>query len=499
MTDRIIQTETLQGIADAIRAKKGTSEPIAVTAFASEIGNIESGGGLAINGIIEQYKVNAGATVNAGDFVEFVNKWGSGEFYEGTVSRLSACKLDNSRVFIAYKAYDGSNYRLCVRVCSIADASITFGSELAIYSDSNGGLFNAISAVALSDSKVFIAYKIVESSSYYTYATVCTITGITIASVGLRARISGKATNSYSFNAISAVALSDSKVFIAYKQDESSGHYLYGVDCTIDGTAITVGTTATISSRSGSGSYNQTFNAISAVALSDSKVFVAYKYMYDASNGRLYSRVCTINETAITVGIETTISNNGGLYNAVSAVALNDSKVFAAYPYYDGTNYYLYGVVCTIDGTTITKGTETTISSDSMGGAVSAVALNDSKVFAVHRYNDGTNYYLYGVVCTIDGTTITKGTETTMYSSISSSAFQYVHAMTFSETSVLVLAGGAESIYVGATVDGTTITVQEAPETDGTFVQPAHSRLHNVGVAATSGAEGETVDVYVVG
>ena len=50
--------------------------------------------GLNLNGIIKQYKVNAGANVNAGDFVEFVRKCDEGTFHSGTTSYLSASKLD---------------------------------------------------------------------------------------------------------------------------------------------------------------------------------------------------------------------------------------------------------------------------------------------------------------------------------------------------------------------------------------------------------------------
>ena len=45
MSKYIIDESTLTGIADAIRAKKGTSAPVAVTDFASEVASIETGGG----------------------------------------------------------------------------------------------------------------------------------------------------------------------------------------------------------------------------------------------------------------------------------------------------------------------------------------------------------------------------------------------------------------------------------------------------------------------
>lgn len=42
MADRLIQTETLQDIADAIRSKEGSSSPIPTTQMASRIENIST-------------------------------------------------------------------------------------------------------------------------------------------------------------------------------------------------------------------------------------------------------------------------------------------------------------------------------------------------------------------------------------------------------------------------------------------------------------------------
>lgn len=45
MSEYLVQDTTLTAIADAVRAKKGTTEPIALTDFATEIESIQSGGG----------------------------------------------------------------------------------------------------------------------------------------------------------------------------------------------------------------------------------------------------------------------------------------------------------------------------------------------------------------------------------------------------------------------------------------------------------------------
>ena len=92
------------------------ADVIAGTTFHKANGEASVGtwDGLSINGIIREYEVNAGASVSAGDFVEFVNKWGNINIFEDNsyVSNMSACRLNTNSVFIAYRYFDGSTYYL---------------------------------------------------------------------------------------------------------------------------------------------------------------------------------------------------------------------------------------------------------------------------------------------------------------------------------------------------------------------------------------------------
>ena len=328
--------------------------------------NVAGGGGISINGVIEQYKVNAGATVSAGDFVEFVAKFGSGEFNSGSTSYISAVALSESKVLVAYRDEGNSKYGTAC-ILTINGTSITAGTET-----------------------VF---------------------------------------NSGSTFQISAVALSESKVLVAYRDD---GNSKYGTACvlTINGTSITAGTGTVF--NSGSTSY------ISAVALSESKVLVAYR---DEGNSK-------------------------------------------------------YGTACilTINGTSITAGTETVFNSGSTF-QISAVALSESKVLVAYR-DDGNSKYGTACVLTINGTSITAGTEKVFNSAITS----HVSAVAFSaNSSLIVYQSAGVGAFKGLTIDGTTINVQNNTNTtNGTYVQTATNRLHNVGIANTGGAEGETIEVYCV-
>jgi hypothetical protein len=128
----------------------------------------------------------------------------------------------------------------------------------------------------------------------------------------------------------------------------------------------------------------------------------------------------------------------------------------------------------------------------SKAAQISAAALTDSKALIAYADNSNSDYGT-AVVLTISGTTITTGTAV---------VFDYnfpknISFVTFSATSAIVVYYNGTGAFANLSINGTTITT-DATEI-GTYVQPATSRLHNVGVAKTGGTEGQTVDVYCVG
>lgn len=252
---------------------------------------------------------------------------------------------------------------------------------------------------------------------------------------------------------MSAVALSDDKVFIAHAEGSSGYCYLYGTLCTVSGTTITINVSKQLSST------RETGNDVSAVALSENKVFISHRY---STSQHAYGIVCTISGTAITAGTDTALSATSQAGQATCAVALSENKVFVAHAY-DSSNRYLYGVVCTIDGTTITKGTDTKLSSlyYSAGNEIEIVRLNNNKVLIFHSAENSS--LLYGIVCTINGTTITAGTDTRL--SIGSQSGNAIGAVVLSENKVFIAHSNYESdvgllcLYgMVCTISGTTIT-----------------------------------------
>lgn len=307
----------------------------------------QGGGGTRINGIVKTYAAETGNNINAGDFVSYINE----------ISLLNDKKINN-----------------------------------------NTGMGEGLSAVQISDNKVFIAhgYNVL-------YGTLCTIDNNDIT---VNTTVTLSTSTSYTATQASAVLLSNNRVFIAHGGNASST-YLYAIVCTIDinNNTITNGIDTKLSSTAYSG------KSLSSVLLSDNKVFIAYG-AGSGSSGYVYGIVCNINDMIITAESQTQLAY-GSYYGAdCSVVMINETKL--AIFYSGGSSYCLYGLVCTISGNTITKGTQIEILNSSFSGDnCLAVLLSDNKVFVAHSKNSNTsNRYLFGIVCTIDGTTITTGTDT---------------------------------------------------------------------------------------
>ncbi len=177
---------------------------------------------------------------------------------------------------------------------------------------------------------------------------------------------------------------------------------------------------------------------ISAVALSANKVFIAHGYNTSTetsvSQWSLYGMVCTISGATISHGADTQITTDSYAGKKISTVALSSSKVFIAHSY--GNYLRAYVIVCTINGTTISYGTSTQVGTAMYAAdyAMQVVKLNSNKVF-VALDNNSSN--IYGIVCTVDGTAITAGTLTKL--TTLSYTFEYFDAVTISENKVFIV------------------------------------------------------------
>lgn len=292
-------------------------------------------------------------------------------------------------------------------------------------------------AVKLDANRVFIAHS---DSSYKLYGVVITINGIDI-TVGTDTLLSSLDDSGMKF---SVELVADNKIFIAHCYGAKK--HLYSTICTIDGTIITKGTYTMLTEEYWSG------YEISTQLLEDGRVFVAHNY------GNAYwlsAMICTIEGTSITPSTDTIIieEHSGGY--AISTVTLTGNNIFIAHS--KTANFGLYGIVCTVSGTTISKGTDTTLESGKYAGyAISTELLKNGNIFIAHSRT--TNYDLNGIVCSVSGTSITHGSDTTLdntyYSGVKISAIQ-----TSNEDIFVAYANNQSNLYgMVCKVSGTTIS-----------------------------------------
>lgn len=398
-------------------------------------------GGIKLNDVIEEYKyVAAGKTIKTGDFVSYINGiTGETELTSANIQlsavkyagySISAVALDSNRVFIAHSyGESGSLYGIII---TINGATITCGTDTLISSESGNG--NVVSTVLLEENKVFIAHRKGSNSSLM--AIVCTIDGTSI-TIGTDTTISSV---DQTGGAISAVKIETNKVFIAHRY--GGNHYLYGTVCTINGTAITVGAVTEIVNSSKAG------YVVSACLLPGGNVFISHSY---GSNYHLYGIVVSISGTTITKGTDTVINNSDPRTGfAISACLLPNGTIFIAHS--QTTNYNLHGIVVSVNGTTITAGTDTQISSLTKAGyIIKTQVLSDGNVFVMHNY-DLTNYYLYGEVVTISGTTMTVGADTELNNNTFTG--YNISAVLLDNGTVFIAHSESSSYYLNAQVWG---------------------------------------------
>ena len=372
----------------------------------SIINNMPNKSGSDINGLIEDYYVYAGQTINAGDFVNFVNGVASqatetsssvqlSGSYDGY--KISAVVLDENRVFIAHSY--GSSYSLYAMVVTISGTTITKGTDTALNTNGYNGYY--VSATCLQNGSVLVLHS--KTSSGSLNGIVCTIDGTTIAK-GTDQELTTKSNSSV---AMSTEVLENGDVFLAHCYNNSN--YLYGVIIKVSGTSITYGTETSINGNSSSGL------TISISLLNNNKIFVAHSY--NSTYYYLYGIIITINGTTITKGTDTQLSTNSYTGQKISIQTLENGNVFIAHSYSD--TLWLYGIVCTINDTTIIKGTDTCLDSSAKNDAIADVksVLYKGKVFIPHGAVSSNSQSLYGVFCTINGTTITAGSDIALNSS----------------------------------------------------------------------------------
>lgn len=281
-------------------------------------------GGMSINGIIKDYYAYAGENISAGDLVEYINGIASQEMIQ----------------------------------TSAITTGWGFQSATNVY------------AVKLDDNRIFL-YDIIDFKS-----VVLKINSDKSITLGTTVDMPSATRNRI-------IKVTDNKLLRVYSWSGTYEIKYQFID--ISDLVIALGTSTQLHEGSSSLRFGTTYLHLCLV--SDKKVFLAYSY------GKYYSLYCeilTINDSysSVTTGTIVYSSTNysaGAFKNSGGVVRINDTKVYIVHTKEDRA---LASTLCTIDGTTITMGSLTTLSStDYRSDYCQVKTLSNGNVLISYSYN----------------------------------------------------------------------------------------------------------------
>lgn len=416
-------------------------------------GILEEGGGsdITLNGVIEQYKVEAGETVNAGDFVEFVIKYGTGSF-DTSASYISACKLNNQTVLVGYRNSSGYG---TLSILNINDNVITVSTPYVFSSTST-----YLSVTSLSETRALVIY----GTSAGHFLSLLSIVDLDITVVATTTLNSYAVSSSY---LPQIITINNATALCLY----FNSSYLVLKKIIIDNDTLSL---RTISDTNTKTNYN------SLTKINDNMAVYCYVYEED-----VYARAIKLDTNVVYSAV--TIATPYRSYPA-KVVTLDEETICVLFTSrsgdaYSGYKYYSYVKLATISGTTITAGSQATISISSSSSNKKIVALDENTMLVLIDNK--------AVVVKKNNKSLSVGT-IKQYDTSGS----YQDLIVFSSDSALAVYSNGEGAFKSLNINGTTITTIDNSGTNGVFAKKAKSRLHNVGVAKTSGSDGEYVDVY---
>lgn len=346
------------------------------------------------NGVIEQYKALS-TTVPADTFFEFVN----GAVADGVTagptttgaagtggSQEKVIKLDATRLCAIYM--NGANLHIIVQSVG-SDGTVTYGSPSLIDTTAS----NAIAQIALvGTDTVVVVYNTVASTSYGNVkAVVCSVSGTSV-TVGTPVQVTSSDAT-FGNTSPGVVATSSNSVLVTYSDGNIGYGELYGRVYSISGLTLTAaGNPSLIATGSSSDGI--------VVDLGNGKFFV------DITDTK--ACIVTVSGTIVSAGSAATVVS--GPYGAAiyEAIALSSTSVFLAFSYHSADYSYVYGVVLTISGDTITAGTQGSIGSrDATYRGITLIGEN--KILCVY---DSLNSEHYAKICTVNGTSFSSARTT---------------------------------------------------------------------------------------
>ncbi|MBQ5655927.1 MAG: hypothetical protein IIV14_00650 [Bacteroidaceae bacterium] len=366
------------------------------------------GGGMSINGIIQEYRCWAGEGISAGNFVEYINGV-SADTDMGNVAgfEVRAKRLDETRVVFVLARHASTVTNVKALACEVVGRNITVGASISLSPGSS-----QLSACGCADIEIIDSNQVLIISKYGSklYAHICSVNGleITLESSTLMGSSLGDDYEDDSVD-VSIAKIGENKFFVAHGFGSSFSQLAVNL-LTVDGTTVTIGETfypvVNTAKRSGA--------LISCVALNDSTVFLAHGNTDDDDN--LYGVICNIEAETVTFGENVALGDYAEAassygHNMIATIALNENKVLVAMK--GSATQQLELFVCSIDGTTITCG-ESVLTTNSYAILPTLLLHSETEVEVIATVGTAaTNGYqnIISFVCSINGDTISLSEE----------------------------------------------------------------------------------------
>jgi len=455
---------------------------------------------LDINGVIREYRVSVGASVSAGDFVEFVMRYNSTEFINTSIQSVSAAKLDENRVLVAYGDLGQPYAYATVLVLTFDEENIIVGTPTRL--DGTNTNTGKMSIAIISKDLAVVAFTLPNiSASNAGYSA----TGCLISVDGDNVELLDKQRLAYNpdqsisglyAEAISVTALSSDHILFAFcgrsqQNDGVLSHYK------VENSKLVNVTICKYSNYA----YPKTVH-IEKISSGQALLIYGESETSGSSYARhIRARVVTVTDSTLNLGTVRSVVDGGRgaefSANYMSICQLDSNRFLYSLSWLGGSSSGFWLHVIKVNGSTISYSQFTGLKyyADQYQ---SVVKLSENRAMLVYKgygilSSDSSELKGIAQVLDIDDTKITsRGAEY-----FSGSSMRYPGAVALSENSVAIIYyDGGKSMCKIANVSGDgTVTVNEEAADQGTFVQKATTN-GTAAVAKTSGSEGEMIQVY---
>ena len=458
--------------------------------------------GLDINGIIQDYYVYAGETVNAGDFVTFVNGIAEStltlvstspvQLHSRNILDIKSILLDENKVFIIVQD-DSTNYGYA-KIATISNGTITLGTDYQILSSA----ISNISITKVTSSKVAISFV----TSYIANAIIANVSGTTI-TFGSAVSL-GEGTSSYPDASTSIVALTSNYLVVAWNRNDTANNATNTSRGLRACVLYTSGTTSLSKYTMFNLPRNGTNQYLSLCAVNSTTATLAYK-AGNSSGSTVYMFVLQRSSGTLTAGDDTQVSSAIYSRQICSCLINTDTVLIVHGVAASSSSYSAYGRTAYVSGTTVTLGTREALNTGKYV-EYTGVGLLETNKAVISYYNSNTTTGIM-LIATMSGTNSRIITLSENYTFAENTIITTTTPCVLNPNTVLVTYGTNLQVNTKGqlfSIDGTNITneVETLAAIYETQVKKATTLPYN-GVASTSGEGGsstahkDVVSVYV--